>query len=187
MDVSVLFVQKESIYYSLPVDCWDILRDARNYTGPNPVVCHPPCRAWGRLKAFAKPRPDEKELAVKAVDFVRLYGGVLEHPSGSSLWRELNLPLGNCADQYGGFTISVNQSWFGHQAQKKTLLYICGICRSQVPQLPLSFNAIEYTVGGSSKNNRAAHKKNISKKKREATPLAFALWLVQLASLCRSN
>lgn len=186
MKVSVLFVQSSSIYNQFPVDCWDIVRDARNYTGNNPVVCHPPCRAWGRLKHFSKPRPDEKNLAITAIEFVRKYGGVLEHPSGSSLWRELNLPLGNNTDQYGGFTISVNQSWFGHQAQKKTLLYICGVSRSQVPSFPLSFDAIQYTVGGSSKKSNAGHKKNISKKKREATPYLFAAWLIQLASLCRS-
>jgi len=82
-DVTVLFTQHNSIYEKLQADCWDIVRDARNYRGENPVVAHPPCRAWGQLSHMAKPRPDEKELAFFAIEQVRRVGGVLEHPAAS--------------------------------------------------------------------------------------------------------
>ncbi|MWL55341.1 hypothetical protein GQL84_23735, partial [Escherichia coli] len=58
-------------------DVFDIERDARTFAGGMPVVAHPPCRAWGRLRKFAKPRPDEKALALFAVAQVRAFGGVL--------------------------------------------------------------------------------------------------------------
>ena len=38
------------------VDCWDITRDARKYDGPHPVICHPPCKHWGRLRHLASVR-----------------------------------------------------------------------------------------------------------------------------------
>ena len=75
MDVAALFVRSDSIYKSLPgVDCFDIERDALTFPGGKPVVCHPPCRAWGVLRKFAKPRPGEKALAPWAVNQVRDLG-----------------------------------------------------------------------------------------------------------------
>ena len=76
-------------YWSLlgPENCWDSERDARTYPGGRPVVAHPPCRAWGRLRHLAKPRHDERELAFHALDVVRSEGGVLEHPRASSFWK----------------------------------------------------------------------------------------------------
>jgi hypothetical protein len=109
--VSALFVRADSIYSDLLFDVWDEARDARNYAGPWPVVAHPPCRAWGRLRQFAKPRPDEKQLALRAVELVRRYGGVLEHPFGSSLWAAAGLPLPGKIDAYGGWTVLVDQGW----------------------------------------------------------------------------
>ena len=47
--VSALYVQRGGVYWDVPgVDPWDEERDARLYTGPNPVVAHPPCQRWGR-------------------------------------------------------------------------------------------------------------------------------------------
>lgn len=76
MDVAVLFARKDSIYKTIPgCDVYDTDRDARNYDGPYSIVAHPPCRAWSQLSHFAKPRPDEKELARFAVRQIRKYGG----------------------------------------------------------------------------------------------------------------
>ena len=59
MTVAVLFVRSDSVYKQMAdVDCYDIDRDARTWPGGCPVVAHPPCRAWGLLRQFAKPRPD---------------------------------------------------------------------------------------------------------------------------------
>jgi hypothetical protein len=187
MVISALYVRTDSVYKTLGVDCWDIDRDARNWPGGNPVIAHPPCRAWGKLHRFANPRPGEKELAIDAVNSVRKWGGVLEHPSGSHLWKEMNLPLPGKYDEYGGFTLNVNQSWWGHKAEKKTLLYIVGMKVEDVPRMPISFDAIQYTISSPKKVNgrRNQHKKEISKKEREETPIDFAKWLIELASNCK--
>ena len=85
--VTVLFAREDSHYKGLEaVEVYDIHRDARTWRGGSAIIAHPPCRAWGKLRAFALPRPDEKALAVWAVDQVRAWGGVLEHPSESTLW-----------------------------------------------------------------------------------------------------
>lgn len=103
MSVAVLFARQDSIYKSLPgCDVWDIERDARKWPGGAPIVAHPPCRAWGRLRSFAKPRVGERELALWAVDQIRLHGGVLEHPAGSQLWQEKPLPEPGERDEWGG-------------------------------------------------------------------------------------
>jgi len=87
--VSVLFARQDSIYKTLTdCDVWDIERDALKWPGGNPIIAHPPCRAWGSLRHFAKPRPGERELALWAVKQVRAEGGVLEHPARSLLWAE---------------------------------------------------------------------------------------------------
>ncbi|WP_202122885.1 hypothetical protein, partial [Escherichia coli] len=76
--IAVLFARVDSNYKAMPeCDVFDIERDARTFAGGMPVVAHPPCRAWGRLRKFAKPRPDEKALALFAVAQVRAFGGVL--------------------------------------------------------------------------------------------------------------
>ena len=107
--VSVLFARSDSCYFELAADVWNADRDARGYTGSNPVICHPPCRGWGRLRNWAKPRPDEKALALFAVDQVRRCGGVLEHPWGSTLWGAAGLPHPGHVDAWGGWTLLVGR------------------------------------------------------------------------------
>lgn len=170
--VSVLFARSDSCYFDLVADVWDAERDARNYAGSNPVVCHPPCRGWGRLRHMAKPRPDEKALALFAVEQVRRCGGVLEHPMGSALWSAAGLPALGCFDAWGGFTLLVDQGWFGHPAPKPTYLYVAGVERQAVPQLPVQLQR----AGGRTVSLTVAQ--------REATPADFAKWLVSLAALC---
>lgn len=187
IEVSALYVRADSIYKSLGVDCWDAERDARNYNGNNPVVAHPPCRAWGRLKGFAKPRHDEKELALKAVDTIRKVGGVLEHPAHSDLWKEKPLPKPGEVDKWGGFTICVDQFWWGHKARKKTFLYICGVNKKDLPIIPMNFDMLTHYVGfpKSWKGKGRNGMKEISKKEREATPIDFAKWLIEVAKRCK--
>ncbi len=169
--VAVLYAREDSVYKSLSAHVYDINRDARNYNGPYPVVAHPPCRAWGRLRHFAKPRPDEKALAFHAVHAVRTFGGVLEHPESSSLWLAAQLPRpGEGRDSFGGFTYVVDQSWFGHRAPKRTWLYIVGA--SELPPVPFHLGLASGRVI------------NMDTKEREATPFAFAEWLLDLATSC---
>jgi hypothetical protein len=137
--IAVLFARKDSRYKDLiDFDVYDIDRDARNYNGNDPVIAHPPCRAWGRLSHMANPRPDEKDLAWFALNKVRKNGGVLEHPKGSRLLKEASLPLpGEFPDEFGGFTILIDQYHFGHVARKWTHLYIVGIKFDELPKIPV--------------------------------------------------
>lgn len=169
--VAVLFARRDSIYKTLGADVFDADRDARCYLGPLPVVAHPPCRAWGRLRHFAKPRPDEKTLALHAVHAVRTWGGVLEHPAQSSLWKAAALPLPGQRDEFGGFTYVVDQSWFGHRAPKRTWLYVCGA--DSLPDVPFELGVATGRV------------ELMGLREREATPVAFARWLLDLAATCR--
>ena len=181
-DVSVLFVRRDSVYKQLGVDCWDVDRDARLFTGINPVIAHPPCRAWGQLSHFAKPLPGEKELALFAIDVIRRNGGVLEHPRASKLWPHY-LPYPGEYDEYGGYSISVDQFWWGHKARKRTLLYIVGCPKRKLPLIPLRFDAIEYVVSSSTRTKRREIRE-ISKSDRERTPVKFAKWLIEVAKCC---
>lgn len=134
--IAALFVQTNGVYFGLPnVDPWDKARDARQYAGPYPVVAHPPCERWGRYWGGAPttwPRltlGDDNGSFAAALEAVRTYGGVLEHPEGSHAWRHfgLNLPPYEggwvAADFEGGWTCCVEQGWYGHKARKKTWLY----------------------------------------------------------------
>lgn len=188
-NVSVLFVRRDSIYKTMVVkdtiiDCWDIDRDAKKWPGGGPIVAHPPCRAWGQLSHFAKPRPDEKNLAIWSIEQIRKWGGVLEHPRASKLWPYMNLPMPGKYDEFGGYSICVDQSWFGHKAKKNTLLYICGCPLNSLPPLPMNFNAIEYAVETTKKSKQQSGIKAISKKEREATPEDLARFLIEVANRC---
>lgn len=186
--ISALFVRKDSVYKSLGVDCWDIERDARLWPGGNPIIAHPPCRAWGQLSHFAKPREGERELAIKSIELIRRWGGILEHPAASKLWLVMNLPKPGSYDEYGGFCICIDQFWFGHKAQKKTLLYICGCNQVDLPPIPLRFEAIEYVVSSCKRNKfgrRGTGKKEITKAEREHTPIELAKWLIKVAMKCK--
>ena len=188
MRVAVLFARKDSNYKRFRcADVWDKERNALNWPGGCPVVAHPPCRAWGRLRHFAKPEPGEKELALWAVDQVRAWGGVLEHPEGSSLWPAAGLPKpGDRRDEFGGFSLTVDQHWWGHRARKRTWLYIVGVDRSKVPAIQPTFLEPEFVVSpkGGLRKGMPGWKPHIRKDEREHTPPAFAEWLLELARRC---
>ena len=187
--IAALFVRADSIYKTLPgVDAWDIERDALCWPGGTPVVAHPPCRAWGGLRHFAKPRPGEKALALWAVEQVRRYGGVLEHPAASRLWPEAGLPEpGAGYDAHGGWTLVVDQDWWGHRAEKRTRLYIVGCAPRDVPALPLRLEEPTHVVSPwrGLRSGMPGYRPQLSKPEREHTPPEFAAWLADLARRCR--
>lgn len=192
--VSVLFAREDSIYKDLPgCDVYDIHRDARTWQGGSPVVAHPPCRAWGRLRALANPRPDEKALALFAVEQVRCFGGVLEHPAESTLWRAAKLPRPGRVDEFGGWTLPILQKDFGHRAEKATWLYIVGLSWLELPALPLRLGSASHICGTSGRRTDGGrlHKGDlgwrpeISKAEREHTPAELAVWLVEVARRCK--
>lgn len=181
--VAALFVRADSYYKTMPgVDAWDIERDARAYDGPHPVVAHPPCRAWGRLRTFANPRPDERNLARLAVALVREFGGVLEHPAGSTLWPAQGLPGPGQRDTFGGWTLAAPQHWWGHRAAKETWFYVVGCEPAEVPDIPLRLDEPTHVVQSCKRDDCRPH---ITKAEREHTPPELARWLVDLARRCR--
>jgi hypothetical protein len=179
VNIAVLFARPDSVYKTIPqCDVWDIERDARTWNGGSPVVAHPPCRAWGRLRQFAKPRPDEKGLALWAVNQVRRFGGVLEHPVASTLWPAAGLPGPGERDRFGGWTLPVYQHWWGHRAEKATLLYIVGCDPKDTPPIPFRIDEPTHVVQS---RKRVGYRPHITKAEREHTPLEFAMWLCELA------
>ena len=170
--VAALYCLPDSVYRSIEgVDVWDKTRDARTYTGRAPVVAHPPCAQWSRLRHFARRDAEELECGPLAVRQVREHRGVMEHPAGSALWSHCDLPTTR-RDRFGGFTWPVSQRWFGHSCEKKTLLYIVGIDPWNMPPTPFDLGYAAATI------------ETVPKRERNATPIAFAYWLVQLARLC---
>lgn len=169
--VAALFVRRDSHYKRMPaVDAFDADRDALTWRGGCPAVFHPPCRAWGRYASVAKPRPGERELALWAVEQCRRWGGVVEHPLSSALWREVGCLTPGVRDAFGGVFITVQQSAFGHRAEKATGLYIVG---APVPVLPFDLAPAVVPV------------ERMCRAEREATPEPFAAFLVELARAAR--
>lgn len=168
MTVAALFVRADTPYRALGCDCYDFERDALTWQGGCPAVAHPPCRSWSRLSHFAKPRPGERELALWAVEQVRQFGGVVEHPLDSRLWAAAGCSSYGVRDQRGGVLVPVMQSWWGHRAPKRTGLYIVG----PVPQIP-------YVEG-----MPAGRIENMGRPERERTPRDLASWLVDVARAC---
>jgi len=147
--VAALYVRRGGPYWNLPgVDPWDEERDARLYAGPWPVVAHPPCARWCRLAGLVEARWGHRKGAdggcfAAALEAVRRWGGVLEHPAYSDAWRAYGLlrPTrsgGWCvADGQGGWTCHVEQGRYGHPAKKATWLYAA---RTELPSLRWGYN-----------------------------------------------
>ena len=191
--IAVLFARQDSVYKSmLGCDVYDIERDARTWPGGCPVIAHPPCRAWGKLRKLANPSPDEKHLAIFALEQVRRFGGVLEHPATSTLWPVAGLPRPGVFDSFGGWTLPVFQNSFGHRAEKSTFLYIVGCPPVAIPSLPFFLGDSTHICGASGRRRDGSrlHKGDpgwrpeISKAEREQTPEMLADWLFKLASRC---
>lgn len=135
VDVAVLFADPKGSYAGLTgVDLWDEARDARLYSGPWPVVAHPPCQRWCRFaKGIEKQYPqhrvgDDGGCFKAALDAVRTYGGVLEHPAHSLAWAAFELPVpykngGWVTNIGGGWSAYVEQGRYGHPMRKATWLY----------------------------------------------------------------
>jgi hypothetical protein len=174
--IPVLFVQKKSNYKTIDsFDCYDEDRDALTYVGDTPVIAHPPCRLFSRLRKLSTADNNEKLLAYFAVDLIRKNGGVLEHPMGSLLWKEKDLPLPGNVDKYGGFTVQINQSWFGFPTPKQTYLYIVGIPYSHLPPCTIVFHPPLRSFA------------NLTKNQRSETPKPLIYWLEKIIYRIRNN
>lgn len=188
--IAALFVAEDGPYVGLPdVEVWGLSRDARLYAGPHRVIAHPPCERWGRYWGGG---PSAKVRRVKgddggcfraALEAVRNWGGVLEHPEASAAWDAFGLrkpPRAGgwvYADWNGGWTCCVDQGHYGHRAQKATWLYAC---RVSLPSLTWgkSPRGVRLDEGfHSAEERRRAIRtgacQRLSKRQRAATPVAF--------------
>ncbi len=129
--VAALYVEKGGAYWDDPrIDPWDETRDARNYAGPLPVIAHPPCNTW---VSYGRSERRGMDLGCfsAALEAVRRFGGVLEHPARSQAWRIFGLPTptlgGWTTAMYDpGFTTEVDQHAYGFPTRKLTWLYVVG-------------------------------------------------------------
>jgi hypothetical protein len=154
--ITILGVAEKSNYKLIPgLDLWNAKRDMRNFKGSNKVIAHPPCAQWSRFRSFARSNIAEKDLAFFCLNIVHKNGGIFEHPAGSCFFKVANINMKR--------VISVDQSWWGFPARKRTYLYYvhCAPC-----QTPLSFNAIESKVC------------DLHSSSRSIMPLSFCQFLI---------
>lgn len=197
MTCAALFVAARGCYFGLPdVDPWDEARDARRYAGPWPVVAHPPCTTWGapcRQGWTHRPLGDDDGCFASALESVRRFGGVLEHPAESSAWAAFDLtpPLRGAgwhvADFVGGWTCHVEQGHYGHPAPKPTWLYAVGV---DLPSLEWGHcRAFGHQPSRIDKNGRRRPNTMVclSSRQRAATPLPFRDLLLTMARSVRTR
>lgn len=119
---------------------------------------------------MAKVDPQVKALGPFCVEQVRRCGGVLEHPAGSALFKHCGLPWpGSSPDEFGGFSVRMDQSWFGFRSRKPTWLYVVGVepVKLTVPMVSLI---------------PASHRcEDMGRAERSRTVPALARWLFDLA------
>lgn len=185
--IAALYVARGGAYFGLPgVDPWDEARDARRYTGPWPVVAHPPCQLWVNFAAlnFARyggehNRPgNDGGCFAAALASVRRWGGVLEHPASSRAWAAHGLTaprgIGWTQTATGEWVCEVWQSAYGHPARKRTWLFYAGAAAP--PALDWRREAGTHQVGWF---DRA--KPTLGKRAASATPPAFREVLLRIA------
>lgn len=176
--IPVLFTSKNSLYLEDPrFDCYGEDRDAMTWTGTVPAIYHPPCRLFSVLKGLSNAGKCEKFYGYYSIMSARRFGGIVEHPNGSTLFKEMGCDLSGKVDQYGGFLRKVNLSWFGFPAEKQTLIYIKGCRPAKLPAHPISFNAVEYVVATS---KRKKQRSELQKKMRSQTPQLMIDWFHEI-------
>ena len=204
--VAALYVLARGPYAAMEgVDAWPERRDALLYDGEGPVVAHPPCGPWSnsgfrqltKLSATQGPW-----LAPNAVLQVRRHGGVLEHPQRSHLWGKMSLPYpepyrqttiaGPERDAWGGFTVELDQSAWGHKySHKRSWIYCVGIDYDLATTFPppVALPRIDEPAHWKPKLDSRRPGKTYprcgmdiaSPEQKKRSPDAFACWLVALA------
>jgi len=165
--------------------CWGVERDATSYAGSGAVVAHPPCGPWGQMRQFC--HLQDRALALVAVEQVRAFGGVLEHPAGSALWRHLRLPMpGDLPlDPEGVWTLAVQQCDWGHKTRKPTWLLFSRIPPSALPPMPPRREPTHALRPPHGYDHAAYRGRHLPKSQRHLTPPAFAAWLIACAETVR--
>jgi len=201
--IAALYVATGGCYFGLEeIDPWDEERDARLYAGPNAVVAHPPCERWGRYwhggpsARVRRVKGDDGGCFAAALEAVRRFGGVLEHPEASSAWKAFGITAPPrtggwvYGDFEGGWTCCVEQGHYGHAARKATWLYAHGV---ELPGLRWgpSPKGLRLDDGFHSAEEWRRHQRTgicqrLSKRQRLSTPIAFRDVLLQIARSARA-
>lgn len=198
--IAALYVELGGAYFNLTgVQPWDEERDARRYSGPFPVVAHPPCTRWGKYWHGSPRKPHQHRMGEDggcfgaALTAVRNYGGVLEHPRDSRAWSWFGLQAPPRAggwvkaDEFGGWTCSVEQGRYGHASPKPTWLYAAHV---DLPALRWGTSAwspdpaeVERIGFRAAQRNGVLSKPGLVNRKsfRSATPAEFRDLLISIA------
>jgi hypothetical protein len=206
--IAALYVMTDGPYFGLPnVDPYDKGRDARGYSGPYPVVAHPPCERWGRYWSggpsakVRRRKGDDGGCFDRALWAVRNFGGVLEHPAHSSAFDYYGLgspqPKGwHLSRDCRGWICQVSQGHYGHAAEKRTWLY-ANLGVEYASALPgLKWGRCEgkrrLDEGFHSKEERQAARargqkplKRLSDRENLLTPIPFRDLLISIAEAAR--
>ena len=177
--VAALYVERDGCYADQPgVDPWDERRDARLYAGPFPVVAHPPCARWCRLAGLCEhrwgvPRGQDGGTFAAALESVRRFGGVLEHPAYSDAWSRYEITPPRAPGWQrtieGAWVCQVDQGHYGHRSRKPTWLYVYGA--EYLPKMPWTpFAGAEPGVF-----------ERMGRRERNATPRQFRDLLLSIA------
>lgn len=206
MTIAALFVETDGCYFGLDgVEPWDRARDAMKYAGPWPVVAHPECTEWGRfarshpiLGSNYRPGGEDGGMFAHALDSVRRFGGVLEHPADSRAFKHFGLPIPHrgggwsMPDVHGGRACYVEQAHYGHFARKGTWLYAVGCDLPELIWTPAEQRLPAYAVEryGYEKARRIGVMAAVGGKNktliRRATPPAFRDLLLSIARSAHS-
>jgi hypothetical protein len=104
--VAALWLLPDTVYRNIDgVLCFDERRDAYTYAGPHPIIAHPPCGPHGRYHHRSR---QDRQAGYHALTLADTYGGVVEQPASSRLFRGGEL---------------VRQHDYGHPSEKLTRLY----------------------------------------------------------------
>lgn len=188
--IAALYVEKNGVYAGLEgVEVWDEERDARTYAGPWPVVAHPPCNRWGQLARVnharhGTPLGEDGGCFAAALEAVRRFGGVLEHPANTIAWPTFDLPKPKPGAWYAAFggegvVTEVSQVAYGHPARKRTWLYFVG---PEPPALDWSEPPHTHVVGAGVHSGESTWATRDESSMR--TPSAFRDVLIDMARSC---
>jgi hypothetical protein len=190
--IAALFVDPRGVYSNLPgVDVWDEKRDARLYPGPWPVVAHPPCQLWTNFAALnfkrwggEHNRPgNDGGCFASALESVRAWGGVLEHPAFTNAWAAHGLvapaPGGWIKTASSEWVCEVWQSAYGHKARKRTWLFCAG---TVPPSLAWHRREGTHQVGWFDRK-----KPTLGKREASRTPEKFRDVLISIARSVRQE
>ncbi len=198
--IAALYVATGGVYFGLEgVDPWDAQRDARAYDGPHAVIAHPPCERWGRYWSGGPSARVRRKLGddggcfAAALEAVRVYGGVLEHPEASHAFAHYGLPKppkrGGWIEAPGGFVCCVEQGHYGHVARKATWLYTTHAAPPDLIWGPSNGERLDEGFHSREERERARAagvppRKRLSKAQNIATPIAFRDLLISIAVGC---